>query len=165
MASQLTDKTRVDLFVDEAPPDTCLHIPSGALPGVDLPARLIIEGPDGYRRLVGQKRIGGAETETSIRVSSGLLGAIAPRESARIELEAKVWKASFWDVVIYLSGDVALKIVVAVAVLIAAVGGGTVALATRNISLPVALLVFVAGLVAAVLTAFSAIRDLLKPSC
>lgn len=165
MADQLTSKAGVDLFVNDAPPDTCLHVPPGALSGLALPPRLIVEGPNGYRRLVGQKRIPGADDQTSILVSRGLFDAIAPGQSTGSKVKAKVWKASFWDVLIYLSGDAALKIAVAVAILLAAIGAGAAAFATRTISLPLALLVFAAGLVAAVLTAFSSIRDLLKPPC
>src|SRR5438552_1891969 len=102
--SQFAPKTPVDLIVDADASESCLYFPPAALRDMELPSWLIVEGPQGQRRLVGCKRIDGADDESTVRVAFSLLEAVAPGTAKLPESPVHVSRANWRDIVIYASG-------------------------------------------------------------
>jgi hypothetical protein len=154
----------VELTADDSRTDTCLYLPPNALPGVDLPKRLLVRVSDGTPVLVGSSRVDGADDESAIRVSTALLTELAP-DRHRMLVPATVQGASWADVYTYTDREAVFKIVLAVVTTIAALIAAVVALLASTSGTTIAAIVFVLGAAAALLTARSDIRDAVEPKC
>jgi hypothetical protein len=159
----------VELAADDTVPSgSCLYLPPGALRDVTLPKRLLVSCTSdlhGDTRLVGAKRVQGAQDESAVRVRTELLNALAPGSAGALTVKGRVARASWRDVYAFLSGDGKLKVAVAVFALLAAVAGGIIAFATRKVGIQVGGVVLALVVIAAALKALGDVRDALTPKC
>src|SRR4051794_16966971 len=97
----------VDLAADDTVPSgSCLYLPPDALRDVSLPKRVLVSCPSDVRgetRLVGAKRVQGAQDESAVRVRTELLNALAPGSAGTLIIKGKVARASWRDVYAFLS--------------------------------------------------------------
>jgi hypothetical protein len=145
--------------------DACIAPGAKALPGVKLPNRLRVQGPDGHSRLVRVKFLVGPEDRTTVWASAGLVRELAPHEDNPTETQVKAKPASKMDVFIYTRGKAQRKIVVAGFVLVGALVGAVAAFAADKDALAGALAVFVVVCVVAVAVFVDAAFDALATEC
>jgi hypothetical protein len=126
MGERLAPRSPVYLAAENGVPERCLRFPQRALPGVKLPARLLVEGSAGSR-VVGAVRVPGGGDETAVQAAAGLCEEIEPGSAGRISFPAHVSKASWRDSAGDLGRWTVLKLLAAVLVGLASLGGAVVA--------------------------------------
>jgi hypothetical protein len=147
----------------DAPTDTCLFLPPQALPEVRLPSRLIIEGSGGWR-LVGAKRVPGADDESTVRVSLALVEALFPGLDGE-QAEALVRKASWKDVRSTIGRTAKRRVLAALIVLLGAIGVAAASVATLDLPTWLIVVILVLAFLAAAITAWRETHDVVTPSC
>lgn len=156
---------------DFAKSSSCVYPSDSALPDVKLPKRLILEGPNGYRQLVGPGHSAGGGQATIVWVTEDLLKTVVPdkgilnalKTGKQTSVGATLRPAGFGDLVVYLKGETVWAIVGAVLVLVGAIAA--IALLFFDSSAPLWLIgvAAVAGGLGALLSARSEIRKALTP--
>lgn len=156
---------------DFAKSSSCVYPSDNALPDVKLPKRLILEGPDGHRQLVGPGDSAGGGSASIVWVTKGLLQTVVPDQgildaltTGRQEsVSATLRPAGFGDLFVYLKGETVWAIIGAVLVFVGAIAAIVLAFFDSGAPLWLIGIAAVAGGLGALLSARSAIRKALTP--
>lgn len=150
---------------------SCVYPSDSALPDVELPKRLVLEGPDGYRQLVGPGDSAGGGSATIVWVTEDLLQTVVPdkgilnalKAGEQESVRATLRPAGFGDFFVYLKGETVWAIIGAVLVFVGAIAAIVLLFFDSSAPLWLIGIAAVAGGLGALFSARSEIRKALTP--
>jgi hypothetical protein len=160
----LPRQTQVELAAEEGRKSRCLFIPPQALPGIDLPARLLLEGPEGSQ-VVGWSWEPGASDETVVLTSPAICHSVSGDACNQPYVAVRISKARVRDVIRHIEATTILKLTGAAAAAAGAIISGVIGILESSVSFgAIALLLFLVVLGAGFSGYFS-VRDAIDVDC
>ena len=156
--------TRIDLAAEDVRSSRCLYVPPNALPDVELPDRILLEGPTASR-VVGWTSTPAAADETVLLASASLCHAVAGTTFQQVYFEAHISKARLRDLLHDLDRTTVLKLVGGFGAGVVAIATGLYGILESKLSFGIIAVVLALVVIGAALSAYSAVHEATTINC